>query len=91
MIRVNNLLELKCIQSFLLIDFTKIWDTPNVSDKPYGQFGRRACERGSQLPGGSLNLWDSCDLNPSPEWPMANSNLTFSNVFLCMPSPCTSH
>lgn len=32
------------------------------------------------LPGVSLNLWHSGDLNPWPEWEMANGNLTFSNV-----------
>lgn len=57
----------------------------------YGQFGNRAHQRGSLLSADSLNLWDSCDLNLSPVWAMANSNLTFSNVFQCMATPCTSH
>lgn len=40
-----------------------------------------AYERGSLLSAGSLDLWNSCDLNLSPEWTVAISNLTFSNVF----------
>lgn len=35
----------------------------------------------------SLNLWHSGDLNLWPEWEMAKSNLTFSNVSSVCPQP----